>query len=78
MRALRRLTARIAALLVDGLADGSVRPLDSAIAAQVLMAGVTGGAVLRHWTSEPEQAVALFVRPLFDGLLCPPVEAELA
>lgn len=78
MRALRRLTARIAALLVDGLADGSVRPLDSAIAAQVLMAGVTGGAVLRHWTRQPEQAVALFVRPLFDGLLCPPVEAELA
>ncbi len=73
LRKLRKLTARIANLLVNGLADGSVRPVDTAITAQMLMAGITGGAVLRHWTVKPEQAVELFVRPLFDGLLCPPV-----
>lgn len=73
LRALRKLSARVASLLVEGLADGSVRPLDTAITAQVLMAGITGGAVLRHWTAKPEQAVELFVRPMFDGLLCPPV-----
>ncbi|WP_236904097.1 TetR/AcrR family transcriptional regulator [Comamonas serinivorans] len=73
-RALRKLSSRITALLVEGLRDGSVRPLDGAMAAQVLTAGITGGAVLRHWTAKPEAAVELFVRPMFDGLLCPPVD----
>lgn len=69
-RNLRRLSGRVAALLVDGLQDGSVPALDTAICAQVVMASLTAAAELRQWVhATDDHALAdLYVRPLFEGL----------
>ncbi len=69
---LQRLIERMAAILVDGLADRSLRPLDPAIAAQVVVGLVNGAAELHRWVPAVTEAsvVDLYVRPIFMGLLC--------
>lgn len=64
---------RFAALLCDGVADGSVRPVDVNIAAQMLTAMINAAAELHFWTPgmEKGQEVDLYVRPFFEGLLSP-------
>ena len=70
-----RISDRFASLISDGIADGSVRPIDANIGAQVITAAINAAAELRHWAAAvtPAQAVNLYVRPLFEGLLSPPV-----
>jgi AcrR family transcriptional regulator len=72
------LTARLAGMLVDGLADGSVRPQDPAIAAQGVMATINAAAELQRWVPgvQADTAADLFVRPVFEGLLCAPQGAR--
>ena len=62
---------RMAAMLVDGLVDGSLRPLDAAIAAQLVVGLINGAAELHRWVPDANEAsvVALYVRPIFMGLL---------
>lgn len=69
-----RLAARYASLLVEGLVDGSVRPLDAALAAELVLAVVNAGAELPLWvpTADARSADRLTLQPLFDGLLAPP------
>ncbi|MBB3893369.1 AcrR family transcriptional regulator [Phenylobacterium haematophilum] len=64
---------RFAALLSDGIADGSVRPVDVNITAQMLTAMINAAAELHFWTPglERGQEVDLYVRPFFEGLLTP-------
>lgn len=73
-RTLTRLTERMANVIVDGMMDGSVRPLDPSVAAQVSVGLVNAAAELTRWVPNaiPENASALFVRPIFLGILCPP------
>jgi hypothetical protein len=44
LRSLQRLNERFAGLLVDGLVDGSIRPLHPTIAAQLLAANLNAAA----------------------------------
>ena len=72
-RQLQQLSALIASLLVDGLEDGSVRPHDPAIAAQLLSSAINAAAELQRWVPgiSPANASALYTRPALLGLLCP-------
>jgi AcrR family transcriptional regulator len=64
---------RFAALICDGVADGSIRPVDVNIAAQMLTAMINAAAELHFWTPRMTsgQAADLYVRPFFEGLLAP-------
>ncbi|MFN3521744.1 MAG: TetR/AcrR family transcriptional regulator [Phenylobacterium sp.] len=68
-----RISERFAAMISDGIADGSLRPVDVNIAAQAVTAMINAGSELRHWAPEVERAEAqsLYVRPFFQGLLSP-------
>lgn len=69
-----QLSYRFAAIICDGIADGSIRPLDVNIAAQTLTAAINAAAELSHWAPgiAPETVTDLYVRPLFEGLISPP------
>jgi AcrR family transcriptional regulator len=69
-----RISYRFASILCDGLADGSVRPVDVNVAAQIVTAAVNAASDLHHWTPglTAEAATDHFVRPLFEGLVAPP------
>ena len=66
-----RLDRRFVSLLVDGMQDGSIRPLDQAIAGDLVSGMVNAAVLLDRWVPDVngENAVELFVRPLFEGLL---------
>jgi AcrR family transcriptional regulator len=70
---LSRLSERFAGMIVDGVADGGVRPVDPSIAAQLVGAMINSAAELRHWAPEigADEASDLYARPLFNGLLRP-------
>ncbi|WP_395700000.1 TetR/AcrR family transcriptional regulator [Aquabacterium sp.] len=74
-RTMQRLTERIGSVLVDGMMDGSVRPLDPAIAAQVVFAQINAASELQRWvpSARVDNVVSLYLRPGMLGLLCPPV-----
>lgn len=69
-----RITDRFASLISDGVADGSVRPVDTNIAAQMLAAMINAAAELQDWAPDatPQAAAELYVRPFFEGLLSRP------
>lgn len=66
-----RISDRFASLISDGVADGSVRPVDVNIGAQMLTAMINAAAELHHWAPAvtPQTAAAYYVRPFFEGLL---------
>ena len=70
---LRRLTERLASVVVDGMMDGSIRPLDPRIAAQSVTAAINAAAELHRWAPDAtlENVADLYVRPVFEGVLCP-------
>lgn len=72
-RTMHRLAERMACVIVDGLMDGSIRPLDPAIAAQSAIALINATGELRRWVPgvDADSVADLYVRPLFLGLLCP-------
>ena len=68
----RRITERLASLISDGIADGSVRPVDVNITAQAILAMINSAAGLRFWSAtEPGAAYEHYVRPFFAGLMSP-------
>lgn len=68
---LRRLWERLAFPIGDGVADGSIRPVDPTIAAQVVSSAVDAACDLPRWCPSvgPDNAADLFARPLFLGIL---------
>jgi AcrR family transcriptional regulator len=68
-----RLTERMTSVVVDGMIDGSIRPLDPHIAAQVSIAAINAAAELQRWVASAtaDNAADLFVRPALQGVLCP-------
>jgi hypothetical protein len=68
-----RISERFASMICDGVADGSLRPVDVNIAAQMITGMINAAADLKFWTHElsPGDAVALYVRPFFEGLSGP-------
>ena len=71
--AMDRLVERMANVVVDGMVDGSIRPLDPWIAAQGAVGAINAAAELHRWvpTATPGRVAELYVRPVFEGLLCP-------
>ena len=69
-----RLSDRFASLISDGIADGSIRPVDATIGAQLITAMINAAAELHHWTPgmAAGQAEGFYVRPFFEGMLSPP------
>lgn len=72
-RQFQQLTGQLASLLVDGMEDGSLRPQDPAIAAQLLTSAINAAAEVQRWVPgiHPGNATALYTRPALLGLLCP-------
>jgi AcrR family transcriptional regulator len=68
----QRLSERLSSLFVDGLVDGSVRPLDTALAAEVTGAMVNAALGLRRWVPgvTNDNVTRLYTRPGLLGLLC--------
>jgi AcrR family transcriptional regulator len=67
-----RLARRFAGMLIDGIADGSVRPLDPLVAGQVLMSTVNSAYEARHWAARfarPEEAIRTYLSVLSDGMI---------
>lgn len=71
-KTMARLTERMACVVVDGMMDGSIRPLDPAIAALVAIGVINAAAELQRWapSANTETASDMYVRPVFAGLFC--------
>jgi len=67
-------TERMRDLIVTGMMDGSIRPLDSGIAAHLLGGSINSIAELHHWVpgTDRDRLVDLYLKPVFEGLLAPP------
>jgi AcrR family transcriptional regulator len=66
-----RISGRYTLVFSDGIADGSLRPVDAAIAAQMLTAMINASAELHLWVPgvTARNVNRTFTRPLFEGLL---------
>ena len=66
-----RISGRYALVFSDGIADGSLRPVDAAIAAQMISAMINASAELHLWAPgvTAQNVNRTFARPLFEGLL---------
>lgn len=70
-----RLARRFAGMLIDGVADGSVRPIDPLVASQVIMSTLNSAYEARNWAArfgDPERAIRTYVSALSSGLLASP------
>lgn len=69
-----RLTERFGLFIVDGMVEGAIRPLDAGLAAQQVTCMVNAASSLRRWVPGIglDDAVPLFVEPLFLGILAAP------
>lgn len=66
-----RISNRLASLVSDGIADGSIRPVDANVAAQTLTGMINAAAELHYWAKDitAKTAAGAYVRPFFEGLL---------
>jgi AcrR family transcriptional regulator len=69
-RTMGRVGERFAALVVDGMGDGSLRIVDPSIAAQVVNGLVNAAAELERWVpgADAGNAFELYAMPLFTGI----------
>jgi AcrR family transcriptional regulator len=67
----QRLSDRIADIVIDGISEGSLRPVDPLLASQMLTEAITAAHELPRWIRGVNQRNALeyYVRPLFEGAL---------
>ena len=74
MAELRRLSAKTAGVVADGIADGSLRAVDPVIAADLLLGLTNAGVELDKWApgATLETAPDLFVKPLMTGVFAAP------
>lgn len=66
-----RLALSIAGTLVDGIREGSIRPVDPAIASQVVVAALNAAEEMHGWAAHypREEAIATYAAVLSHGLL---------
>ena len=78
IRTMNRLSEHFASVIVDGVADGSIRPVDPTIAAQMINGMVNASASIERWVpgATIENVAQLYARPLFAGLLCRGMHSE--
>lgn len=75
-----RLARRFAGMLIDGIADGSVRAVDPLVAAQIIMSTLNGAYEARRWASrfeDRDKAIRIYMSTLTHGLLSPTDEQGL-
>lgn len=74
MNVMNRLSERFAGFVVDGVIDGSVRPVDPTAAAQLVNAMINASATVQRWVPgvNADNGVEYFVKPLFFGMLTSP------
>ncbi len=65
-----RVSERFAGMVSDGIAEGSIRPVDPLIAAHMLSSMINAAASLQVWapSAELDEVAALFARPLLLGV----------
>ena len=65
-----RVSERFAAMISDGIAEGSVRAVDPYIAAQMLNATLNGAADFVHVIRDlvPDDLVELYAKPMLMGV----------
>jgi len=65
-----RVSDRFAGMISDGIAEGSIRPVDPLVAAHMLSSMINAAASLGLWAPglRKEEAAALFARPLLQGV----------
>ncbi len=70
-RTMNRLAERLAGFIVDGIGDGSIRPVDQIVAAQMIIGMLNASAELERWAPgiDGSNASELFAWPLFAGIL---------
>lgn len=75
-----RMALRFAGTLVDGVSEGSLRPVDPMIASQMIMATLNSACDLRNWASRLPRAhaIALYASTLVDGLFNDRVLKDIA
>jgi hypothetical protein len=73
-----RLAQRFGSFVVDGMVDGSIRPLDPSVAAHMVDSIINAAVELEWWVPgiTPESAADLYAKPLFMGVFTPEAEAE--
>ena len=69
-RTMGRLGDRFATLVIDGMADGSLRVVDPSVAAQVVSGMINAAAELERWTRgvDAGNVFDLYAMPVFTGL----------
>ncbi|MEE1656054.1 TetR/AcrR family transcriptional regulator [Microvirga sp. CF3062] len=79
-RTIDRLAQRFGSFVVDGMVDGSIRPLDPFVAAHMVDSAINAAVELERWISgvTRETAAEIYARPLFIGIFSPEVEAQPA
>lgn len=76
-RTMQRLGERFATLVIDGMADGSLRIVDPSVAAQMINGMLNAAAEIERWVRglHAGNAFDLYAMPLFTGLTqAPPAE----
>jgi hypothetical protein len=61
-------------MLIDGIADGSVRAIDPLVASQIIMSTLNSAYEARGWAErfgDPELSIRTYVSTLSSGLLAP-------
>lgn len=67
-----RLARRFAGFLIDGIADGSVRPIDPLVASQIIMSTLNAAYEARRWAerfADGDEAISAYASTLFSGLV---------
>jgi hypothetical protein len=70
-----RLARRFAGFLIDGIADGSVRPIDPLVASQIIMSTLNAAYEARRWAerfADGDEAISAYASTLFSGLVDTP------
>ena len=67
---MNRLSDRFAGLVIDGMRDGSIRPVDPVIAGELVNSMINGAAELLSWAPglAVDAAEELYIAPLLSGL----------
>ena len=68
-----RLSEKTAALISDGIADGSIRPVDTMIASELVTGMINSAAELSRWSpaTTMDTAAERFAKPLLTGVFSP-------
>lgn len=67
-----RLARRFAGILIDGIVDGSVKPVDPLVASQIIMSTLNGAYEARRWAARfdrPDEAISTYLSVLSEGML---------